>query len=209
MINGKKYCNHMSNKNYLDLLDELRSIAQLGLNYSKNHHDIENYNRLLQLAADSYSDITGLSSDEIKKRFKQELGYVTPKVGVNGALFNEQGQLLLELRSDDLLWGMPGGWVDIGESPDTAIKREFMEETNLVVEPTEIIKFYTRLPGEFSQPHTSVHIVYYCKYISGDLKKSRESLELNYMDHTKITNWHKDHGLQAQDAASYFNKLVI
>ncbi|WP_183576668.1 NUDIX hydrolase N-terminal domain-containing protein [Mucilaginibacter sp. X5P1] len=199
----------MSNKNYLDLLDELRSIAQLGLNYSKNHHDIENYNRLLQLAADNYSDITGLSSDEIKNRFKQELGYVTPKVGVNGALFNEQGQLLLELRSDDLLWGMPGGWVDIGESPDTAIKREFMEEANLVVEPMGIIKFYTRLPGEFSQPHTSVHIVYYCKYISGDLKKSYESLELNYMDHTKITNWHKDHGLQAQDAALYFNKLVI
>jgi hypothetical protein len=56
-------------KNYLDLLDELRSIAQLGLNYSKNPYDIVNYNRLLQLAVDNYSDFTGLPTEEIKERF--------------------------------------------------------------------------------------------------------------------------------------------
>jgi 8-oxo-dGTP pyrophosphatase MutT (NUDIX family) len=195
-------------KNYLDLLDELRAIAQLGINYSKNPYDLEKYNRLLQLAANGYSEITGLPSEEIKERFKKELGYITPKIGVNGVLFNAEGQILLEHRSDDLLWGIPGGWVDVGEGPETALKREFMEEANLVVEPMEIIKFYTRLPGQFNQPHTSVHILYYCKYISGDLIKSHESLELSFKDHTHITNWHKDHAQQAIDAMQYYSKRV-
>lgn len=127
------------NKNYLDLLDELRTIAQLGLNYSQNFYDRENYTRLMQLAADSYSEITGLTSNEIKNRFSKELGYITPKIGVSCALFNDDGQLLLEYRSDDKLWGLPGGWVDIGEGPEIAVKRELMEEANLVVEPIEVI----------------------------------------------------------------------
>ncbi|HEY2582227.1 MAG TPA: NUDIX hydrolase N-terminal domain-containing protein, partial [Mucilaginibacter sp.] len=139
-------------KNYLDLLDELRAIAQLGLNYSKNPYDLEKYNRLLQLASNEYSDFAGLPSEEVKERFKKELGYITPKIGVNGVLFNREGHILLEHRSDDLLWGIPGGWVDVGEGPETALKREFMEEANLVIEPVEIIKFVTRLPGEFNQP---------------------------------------------------------
>lgn len=198
----------MAGKNHFDLLDELRAIAQLGINYTKDPFELERYNKLLQLAADNYSEITGLSSTEIKERFNKELGYITPKIGVNGALFNQAGQILLERRSDDGLWGIPSGWVDVGEGPETALKREFMEEANLVIAPVEIIKFYTRLPGEFNQPHTSVHILYYCRYISGDLKKSHESLELNFMDHEAITNWHKDHQQQAQEATRYFHEIT-
>lgn len=195
-------------KNYLDFLDELRSRAQLGINYSKNPYDLENYNALLQLAADGYSEITGLSSEEIKECFKQELGYITPKIGVNGVLFNKEGQLLLEHRRDDLLWGLPGGWVDVCEGPEDAIKREFMEEANLVVEPVEIIKFITRLPGDFNQPHTTVHILYLCKYVSGDIKPSHESLELKYLDNKTVNEWHKDHGVWAEEAVKYYNGLI-
>jgi 8-oxo-dGTP pyrophosphatase MutT (NUDIX family) len=193
----------VAQKNYLDLLDELRSIAQLGINYAKDPFDLERYHRLLQLAAYYYSEITGLPSEEIKARFSKELGYITPKIGVNGALFNGKGQLLFEQRSDDGLWGIPSGWVDVGEGPETALKREFMEEANLVIEPVGIIKFYTRLPGEYNQPHTSVHILYYCKYMSGDLKKSHESLEMAFLDHRTVTHWHKDHQRQAEDAVQY------
>ena len=198
----------MALKNYLDLLDELRSIAQLGINYTKDPFDLERYNKLLLLATAGYSEITGLPSEEIRERFNQELGYITPKIGVNGALFNQAGQILLEHRSDDLLWGLPSGWVDVGEDPETALKREFMEEANLVIEPVNIIKFYTRLPGEFNQPHTSVHILYYCKYVSGDIKKSHESIELSFMDYKTIANWHKDHKQQAREATLYMSNIM-
>jgi ADP-ribose pyrophosphatase YjhB (NUDIX family) len=195
-------------KNYLNLLDEIRSIAGLGINYTQNPYDLERYNRLQQIAADNYAALTGLAPAEILERFKKELGYITPKIGVNG-IFDANGQILLEQRSDDSLWGIPGGWVDMGESPEVALKREFMEEASLVIEPVEIIKIYTRLPGEFSQPHTSVHLLYFCKYSSGDIKKSHESREINFMDYTKIEHWHKDHGQYAQDAIQYLHKGIL
>jgi ADP-ribose pyrophosphatase YjhB (NUDIX family) len=190
-------------KNYLDLLDELRAIAQLGINYSKDPYDLERYHRLMELACSGYSDITGLASSAIKQRFSRELGYITPKIGVQGALFDQEGKILLERRKDDSLWGLPSGWVEAGESPETALKREFREETSLQIAPVRIIGFYTRLPGEFSQPHSSVHILYLCQYLGGSLQKSHESLGMLYADPAGIQDWHKDHRVQVEAAMQY------
>jgi 8-oxo-dGTP pyrophosphatase MutT (NUDIX family) len=126
-------------------------------------------------------------------------------VGVNGILFDEQGRLLVEHRSDDFLWGLPGGWVDVGEDPETAIKREFMEEANLVVEPLEIINFYALQAGQYQQPHSSVVVLYLCKYVSGDIQKSIESLDIKYVDPAQITGWHKNHGVYAEAGIAHFH----
>ncbi|HWD86554.1 MAG TPA: NUDIX hydrolase N-terminal domain-containing protein [Mucilaginibacter sp.] len=194
-------------KDYLDLLDELRAIAQIGLNYSRSPYDQHNYERLLQLVSDEYAAFTGLPSEEIRERFRKELGYITPKIGVNGVLFDTDGRIFLEHRSDDKMWGIPGGWVDVAESPENAVKREFMEEADFVIEPLDIIKFHTRLPGEFNQPHTSIHIYYYCRLISGELRISHESLEMKFVHPAKVTEWHKDHQSIAEVCLQYFNKI--
>ena len=68
----------------------------------------------------------------------------------------------------------------------------------------EIIKFFTRLPGDFNQPHTTVHILYYCKYLSGSIVKSHESLELSFKNIGEITNWHRDHQHLAEAALNYY-----
>jgi hypothetical protein len=92
------------------------------------------YNRLLDLAAAEYAP-NRLAADRsilrwslarnIRQRFTKELGYITPKIGVQGALFNAEGKILLEQRVDDALWGLPAGWVEAGERPETAVVREF------------------------------------------------------------------------------------
>jgi 8-oxo-dGTP pyrophosphatase MutT (NUDIX family) len=190
-------------KNLLDLLDQLRSIAQFGLNYSKDPYDRERYHRLMDLAAGQYSAITGLTTETIRDRFARELGYITPKIGVQGALFDETGKILLEQRVDDALWGLPSGWVEVGEGPATAIVREFREETGFEVEPVALIGFYTRLPGQYHQPHSSVHVLYLCRRLSGDLRISHESLAMEYRDPDTIQNWHKDHREQVAAALVY------
>lgn len=190
-------------KNYLDLLDDLRAIAQLGINYSKDPYDLERYHRIMELACSRYSDITGLAPEAIKQRFSKELGYITPKIGVQGALFDQEGKILLERRKDDGLWGLPSGWVEAGESPESALKREFQEETNLQIAPVRIIGFYTRLAGEHSQPHSSVHIQYLCQYLGGSLQKSHESLDMQYAAPPDIQHWHKDHRIQVEAAMQF------
>jgi 8-oxo-dGTP pyrophosphatase MutT (NUDIX family) len=192
-------------KNYIDLLENIYALAQTGIRYTKSPFDMERYQKLLDIATQEYSEFTGLQTEVLKERFNKDLGYATPKVGVNGILFDEHGRLLVEHRSDDFLWGLPGGWVDVGEDPETAMKREFWEEARLVVEPVEIIKFFAVSAGQFEQPHSSVVVLYLCKYISGNIETSIESLEIKFVDPAEITSWHKNHGIYAEAGVAHFH----
>lgn len=191
------------------MLDEVRAIAQTGLNYVKSPYDEAQYSRLVELASEKYAEITGLETQEIKARFARDLGYITPKVGVQCALLDNEGKILLEHRNDDKLWGIPGGWVDVGETPEMAVVREMQEEAGIVIEVEKLGGFYTRLPGEWDQPHTSVHIVYLCRYISGEVRISHESLAMEFKDPATITNWHKDHGIIAADMIRLYGNTTL
>lgn len=195
-------------KHYLDLLDEIRAIAQLGLNYTKDPYDRERYERLMKLASGRYSEMTGLPEGTIRERFSRELGYITPKIGVQGALFDREDRILLEKRKDDGLWGLPAGWVESGEGPENALIREFREETGLDILPVEMIGFNARLPGDFYQPHSSIHVLYYCSCVGGTLQSSHESLEMVFCEPAVIADWpgdswHMDHGKQVEKAIGY------
>jgi 8-oxo-dGTP pyrophosphatase MutT (NUDIX family) len=46
---------------------------------------------------------------------------------------NDAGHLLLQRRTDDQLWGIPGGSMELGESTEETARREVWEETGLLV----------------------------------------------------------------------------
>ena len=194
-------------KKRLSFLEELRSIAQLGLNYSLDPYDRERYSRLLDLACKKYSELASIPAAIVKKRLAAELGHITPKVGAQAAIFDQQGKILLVRRSDDGRWSLPCGWVELNESPQQALRRELREETGLAIRVLGIIEVYSRLPGDFGQPHTSCHLVFHCARVSGRLGTSSEVLEAKFFDPAKVRHWHREHRAQALRAKEYWHGL--
>ena len=70
---------------------------------------------------------------------------------------------------------IPGGYVNHGETPQDALKREFMEETNVAVEPVEII-------GVRFNMH-DWYIAFRAEYISGEPHSDgNENSEVLWLD---------------------------
>ena len=114
-------------------------------------------------------------------------------------LFNEEGKVLLEKRSDDSFYDFPGGGIDLKETAEEAAKRELFEETGLVADELELFKVYS---GEVTHyvyfngdEIYGVDLVYLCYKYHGDMKPQKEEVaellfcDLNHMpDKMSIRN---------------------
>lgn len=69
-------------------------------------------------------------------------------------------------------WGLPGGFVDHGESADAAIRRELMEETG--IELAELKMYRTRVLNKH------VEILFTAKAVGEPRVLSREIIELGW-----------------------------
>jgi ADP-ribose pyrophosphatase YjhB (NUDIX family) len=66
-------------------------------------------------------------------------------VSVAAIVINENEEVLLlnhVLRSN-LSWGIPGGFIEYGEQPEAAVRREIREETSLELENIKMIRVRT------------------------------------------------------------------
>ena len=68
--------------------------------------------------------------------------------GVVGGILEKDGKFLLVRESqrglpDDGKWNQPAGWIDVGEDPVAAGKREVEEETGFEFTPTGVLGVYS------------------------------------------------------------------
>jgi ADP-ribose pyrophosphatase YjhB (NUDIX family) len=182
------------------LLDEVQATARTGLHFTEGAYDKERYTRLLELVTQSYSDWLDLPAESIQARFAAELGYVTPKVGADAAIFNEQGEILLMERADGSGWCLPCGWVEAHEKPVNAVVREVREETGLEVQVKRLVGVFTRLADARHGPHTMIAVVHLCEIVGGELTLSHEGLSLRYWPVEAVPNWHPIHDKYARVA---------
>lgn len=108
------------------------------------------------------------------------------KAGVGVIVVDDAGSILLERRSDNGMWGLPGGAIEAGESVRQAALREVQEETGLHIQITGLLGVYSEPAGRIvTYPDNGdvahlVDIALIAEIISGKLILSRESLELRF-----------------------------
>ncbi len=193
----------------LPLLNEIQSIARTGLNYTDNPYDRERYEHLLELASRYCGESIDRPAEYVLDRLRRELGHITPKVGADAAIFDQDGQILLTLRAtDDQKWCLPCGFVEPNESPLDAAVRETLEETGLEVRPLRLVDVFTRLPSAENGPHTVVSVVYLCEIVKGEIHLSHEVADVRFWQIEAVKDWHRDHAKFATRAHAMWKDSV-
>ncbi len=179
-------------------LNEIREIAHNGLQFATDPYDKERYERLQQLASTAYGEILDLPPSAAQEQMRAEFGRVTPKIGANAAIFDEEGRIVLMERVNNRRWCLPGGWLHVNEEPADAAIREAFEETGLRVKPLQFVDVGTETSA--SGLYTLVAITYLCEYERGILRGSAEGPNVQYWDIKSVPAWHGPHHQYAQSA---------
>lgn len=101
-----------------------------------------------------------------------------PILGVGALIFRRDRILLVERGKEPLkgLWSLPGGALETGERLEEGIRREVLEETGLVVQPTGLATIFERIMPD-AEGRTEYHYVlvdYVCRVVSGEAKAATD-----------------------------------
>ncbi len=124
--------------------------------------------------------------------------YQHPRITADGILIQNNKILLVKRKNDPYkeYWALPGGFVEYGETTETAVIREVLEETGLETKIHSLVGVYSD-PKRDPRGHT-ITIAYMLDYVKGSLHSnddaqdakffSLHSLPILAFDHKKIVS---------------------
>jgi ADP-ribose pyrophosphatase YjhB (NUDIX family) len=143
--------------------DRLRDVSAFGLRFSQSPYDRAHYQTVQDVAIELFA----LAAQELPEQFEPlrapVLSRPTPFVGGDAAVIDEHGRLLLIRRADNQKWAMPGGALEVGETPAAGVEREAYEETGVRCQAVRLIGvFDSRLCGSVTRHHL-YHLQFLCR----------------------------------------------
>jgi ADP-ribose pyrophosphatase YjhB (NUDIX family) len=155
----------------------LQAIAQEGLAYADNPFDAARYARLKQVTADIADALDSEGPPgPLRLAVEQADGYLTPKLDVRAAVFDDDDRVLLVRELRDRRWSLPGGWADVGEGIAAGAVREVREESGYVVEYERFFGLYDRERwGHPPTPLFTLKAVVGCRLVGGEATTSTET----------------------------------
>lgn len=173
----------MSEQRLLELVQRLAALSQTGLAFAKTPFDIQRYEEVGEIAAElaSHGEPDALRMAEI---FRSDDGYVTPKMIVRSAVFSvidDRPHVLMVKETADGHWTLPGGWIDLGESPAYAAEREVLEETGMKVTAEKLAAVFDKRKHDHPPaPHHAYLLFFMCRLESGSPTPSIETSEVGW-----------------------------
>ncbi|MFD1676392.1 NUDIX hydrolase [Alicyclobacillus fodiniaquatilis] len=98
--------------------------------------------------------------------------------GAGVIVVDEVGRILLQHRSDNECWGIPGGSMELGESFEETARREVLEETGLVVGDLHLFYLSSGRQNFYEYPNGDqiylAGVVYTTTDYCGELRTDRD-----------------------------------
>jgi ADP-ribose pyrophosphatase YjhB (NUDIX family) len=159
----------------------MQTISQAGISYSSDKYDVEGFREILEIAAEIAEENSNMPKQAFLTIFREENGYVTPKVDVRGAVFQNDKVLLVREIADANKWTLPGGWADIGISPSENVAKEVLEETGLRVNAVKLAAAFDRSRHAATQHQFYIYKLFFiCKVLGGALAPGLETSEVRW-----------------------------
>ncbi|KPC63205.1 NUDIX domain-containing protein [Streptomyces chattanoogensis] len=111
-------------------------------------------------------------------------------VAASAVVTDDEGRILLQRRTDNDLWALPGGGMDMADSLPGAAVREVKEETGLDVEITGLVGTYTDprhiIAYSNGEVRRQFNVCFTVRIVGGSLAISEESSELRFVARSEI-----------------------
>ncbi len=166
---------------WMEWAQEIFSLSQAGLAYSKNEFDLERYRRLQEITAEMIESQSDVSKESVLDSFSMQAGYATPKIDVRGAVVRDGKILLIQERTDER-WAMPGGWADLGNTPASVAEREVWEESGYHVKAEKVVAVLDANRVEPMEFYHAFKIIFLCTLVDGEPRTSNETMAVGFFD---------------------------
>ena len=111
----------------------------------------------------------------------EHIVYLNPAPSVAAVLYQE-GRVLLVRRCIEPgfgLWSLPGGFIEMGETPEAAVVREVEEETGLMCQPLRLLNAQGVIGGYYGD---LVVLCYSAEIVSGDLCPGYDADDVGFFE---------------------------
>jgi len=170
--------------------DRLRDISARGLHFSENVYDQAHYSAVQDIALEMLGLATGETLEQMEPLRAPVFSRGTPLAVGDAAVIDEEGHILLIRRADNGKWAMPGGALEVGETPAEGVVREALEETGVHCRAVSLVGvFDSRFCGSTSRHHL-YQFLFLCEPLG-----HRDTKSPSHANEVLEVGWFSENGL--------------
>jgi ADP-ribose pyrophosphatase YjhB (NUDIX family) len=178
----------------------------MGLHFVRNIYDEHNYRAIQDIAMAMLALATETPMETMESLRAPIFARPTPLATGDAAVIDpDDDRMLLIRRADSGQWAMPGGALEVGETPAQGVVREVLEETGIRCEAVRLAGvFDSRLCGTTSRHHL-YHFVFVCHPLNRGIAESaltpNEVLETAWFAADELpTEFYPGHAIRIAEA---------
>ena len=163
--------------------DKLRDLSAAGLEYAANSYDKTRYEIIQTVAMEMLAFATEQPLETLIPLKSTIFSRMSPVVAGAAAVIDKEGNILLMRRTDNHLWSMPAGQMEVGETPAEAVVRETLEETGIRCVPRALVGVYDSRRWDRGMLHHVYKFTFWCEPLDIQNAESfdpHETLEIGW-----------------------------